>query len=99
MLSRYKDVKWLMDHWKNLKKNIDWLKRSVDRLKRDAQDAERRQQEAVDRKKNEMSEAEVKVALAKQARLLMVDTRKNTGKKVIMKMEAIQLLGKLNIAE
>lgn len=68
-------------------------------MKKNNEFAVKREEETKERRKNEMNAHEVKIALAKQARNLLVETKKNSGKKVVMKMETIQLLGKLEISE
>lgn len=67
---------------------------------KDSKDREEKHKtEEQDRKKNEMNKHEIRIALAIQAKNLMVETKKNSGKKIVMKMETIQLFSKLEISE
>lgn len=46
-----------------------------------------------------MNEHELKIALCKQAKVLLQEAKANSGKKVVLKMETIQLFSKLQLSE
>lgn len=86
-----------MDYWKIVRDNIKYAERYKEQLLRSKERDAAKLKEMKERQAREMNAHEVKIAQAKQAINMLEDLRANSGKKIVLKIEAIQLLSKLEV--
>lgn len=97
VIIEFKKNKKIMDYWKIVRDNIKYAERYKEQLLRSKERDAAKLKEMKERQAREMNAHEVKIAQAKQAINMLEDLRANSGKKIVLKIEAIQLLSKLEV--
>lgn len=97
VIIEFKKNKKIMDYWKIVRDNIKYAERYKEQLIRSKERDAAKLKEMKERQAREMNAHEVKIAQAKQAINMLEDLRANSGKKIVLKIEAIQLLSKLEV--
>jgi len=99
VIARFKDYKRVLDWWKDVKQKCDYAKRTQEYLKKNEDRDKQQKVQEQERKKNQMNAHEHTIALAEQAKVQLLEIKRNSGKKVVMKMETIQLFDKLALKD